>query len=524
MDAGWETFFESVPDAMVLIDEDGVIREINSSAEEMFGYGTDELVGEKVERLVPESQREEHVGLRDEYIEEPQTRPMGTGLSIFGVTKHGDEIPIDIALSPVETDDDFRVMAAIRDRSRIKRLEDEVRKNERSLRSLHAYASDFDLSLDDKIHEVLRIGSERLGMSEAYLTSVEIEGRTVGKSSSDGDHDALLCEGLRDGVEVVAHEGDSDEIYEGRRLPLSGTYCKRLLETDDDFLGVEDIPEEWGEDSMAYSKLGLRSYIGTEVKVRDRLYGTLCFGDPEPGDEINDSERSFVRLLSRWLGYEIERNEREKQIKIFDRVLRHNLRNKMNVILGYADVIEQKAPEEVEDEVHEIIRTGESILSTSEKARELSETILGEESATQTVDVSGTVESAVEETDERYDAEIKTEIQPDVTAVADPDIDKAVSEVIQNAVVHNDGDPEVEVRVDTYGETAEIEISDNGEGIPDDEVEVLTGEREIQSLYHGSGLGLWLVHWIVRKSRGEIEFNTDDGTTIRMRLEAKSET
>jgi PAS domain S-box-containing protein len=109
------SLFEAVPDALVIVDERGRIVQANARAESMFGYDREELVGEPIERLLPERFRNAHRGQRDRYTRRPHVRPMGLGLGLFGLTKDGREFPVEISLAPMLTREGPVVVSAIRD-------------------------------------------------------------------------------------------------------------------------------------------------------------------------------------------------------------------------------------------------------------------------------------------------------------------------------------------------------------------------------------------------------------------------
>ncbi len=121
-------FFEAVPDAMVAVNPDGEIVQVNSQTERLFGYTQGELIGQKVEMLVPTSQRAGHHHHRARFHEQPQTRRMGAALDLRGRRKDGSEFPVEISLSPVKTETGMVVLSAIRDISDRKRIEEELRR------------------------------------------------------------------------------------------------------------------------------------------------------------------------------------------------------------------------------------------------------------------------------------------------------------------------------------------------------------------------------------------------------------
>lgn len=123
MKSQFETFLETVPDAMVVVDHHGRIVMLNSRTERLFGYLRDQLLGVQVEVLVPERYRGSHSEHRAGYSAAPTVRPMGTAQELYGSRKDGSEFPVEISLSPVETEHGLLVASAIRDITDRKRAE-----------------------------------------------------------------------------------------------------------------------------------------------------------------------------------------------------------------------------------------------------------------------------------------------------------------------------------------------------------------------------------------------------------------
>ncbi|MGA7792943.1 MAG: diguanylate cyclase [Candidatus Acidiferrales bacterium] len=124
----FEKLFTSLPDAIVVVDSAGRILEANPQTESLFGYACSELLGNRVEILIPERFRPAHATHRDNYSNQPRLRPMGAGHELYGRRKDGSEFPVDIMLSPLEAEGGRLVLGVIRDISEQKKLEGELRR------------------------------------------------------------------------------------------------------------------------------------------------------------------------------------------------------------------------------------------------------------------------------------------------------------------------------------------------------------------------------------------------------------
>jgi PAS domain S-box-containing protein len=127
----FRSLLESAPDAMVIVDSDGIITLVNSQTEKLFGYEREELLGQPVERLVPASLKERHQHHRVLFSKNPHVRPMGTGMELFAVRRDGSEFPVEISLSPIDTGREVLMSAAIRDITERKQAERLLQDKER---------------------------------------------------------------------------------------------------------------------------------------------------------------------------------------------------------------------------------------------------------------------------------------------------------------------------------------------------------------------------------------------------------
>nr|WP_305908184.1 PAS domain S-box protein [Methylomarinum sp. Ch1-1]MDP4520996.1 PAS domain S-box protein [Methylomarinum sp. Ch1-1] len=129
---------ESTPDPIVIVDQQGVIVRVNQRTEALFEYTRDELIGNRVECLIPERFRAMHIGHRQQYMQQPVSRPMGSrkGQSLVALSKSGREFPIEVSLSPIDAEDGLLVASSIRDISERKAAEEEQARNELQFRTL----------------------------------------------------------------------------------------------------------------------------------------------------------------------------------------------------------------------------------------------------------------------------------------------------------------------------------------------------------------------------------------------------
>ncbi|QDU99194.1 PAS domain-containing sensor histidine kinase [Lignipirellula cremea] len=152
----FQAAYEAVPDALLVVDEDGRITLVNTHLERMFGYPRSELLGQMIEIFVPERFRPNHPDARNAFFREPHVRPMGAGLELYGRHRDGHDIPVEISLSPLGTPSGLMVVATIRDLSKQRRIEAQIRRFEARYRTLveGLPAVTFMAALDEGLNEL----------------------------------------------------------------------------------------------------------------------------------------------------------------------------------------------------------------------------------------------------------------------------------------------------------------------------------------------------------------------------------
>ena len=213
---------------------------------------------------------------------------------------------------------------------------------------------------------------------------------------------------------------------------------------------------------------------------------------------------------------EVTENYRyQRRLQVMNRVLRHDLRNDMNVVLGHADfLLDSDGSREYHAQV--IKRKAKALVELGEKVRRIDQELTSKPVRTRT-NLSVIVTEEVTEICETYPhATVRTQIENDCVVLGDSSIGVAVRNLLENAIEHNTAErPIVTVTLQQEVGSVRLSIEDNGPGIPQGEQRVVESGTETP-LEHISGLGLWLVVWIIENVEAEISFGvgSDGGTTI----------
>jgi signal transduction histidine kinase len=241
------------------------------------------------------------------------------------------------------------------------------------------------------------------------------------------------------------------------------------------------------------------------------------------GEEWEQISEGFNELADGLATREAAIREREQRLSVLNRVLRHNLRNDMNVIVGYAQLIDEQVTDDTLSRASEtILSKGQHLVDLSEKARWV-DTSLDDQLSRQPLDAVTLAEDAVDTVSEEHPAaDIRLSTPRGATLLAVPGVRAALVNVVENACVHDDSsEPTVKVTVTVDDDTVRVAVADTGPGIPAHEREVLRADSET-ALDHGSGLGMWVVNWLVQQSDGELTFdeNSPRGSIVTLAFEA----
>jgi signal transduction histidine kinase len=228
---------------------------------------------------------------------------------------------------------------------------------------------------------------------------------------------------------------------------------------------------------------------------------------------------------SRQRAAQLEADRLSRRLTVLNRALRHDIRNNANVIRGNAELLADGRGEGIE-RACTIREQAADLVELGERARKIERVLYDDDVDVEVVDVVSVVEACCERCRRDHPAaEIDLSLPERRPIVAHPLVESALRNVIENAIVHNDErTPRVEITSDTVchdgTEAVELRIADNGPGIPEDERVALERGYET-NLEHTTGLGLWLVNWIVAGSGGDVRFEANEpgGSVVRLRFE-----
>jgi PAS domain S-box-containing protein len=322
---------------------------------------------------------------------------------------------------------------------------------------------------------------------------------------------------------IVSTDPPDGQFPPGLELDLETTYCRRTIDGADP-IALTDAPNQGWDDDPAFETHGLHTYHGTTVEHEGDPYGTVCFVSEDPkAEQFRDEQTMFAELITHLLQRELAYDHYKTQFvrqsnlaKVLNRVLRHNLKNDLSVVRGrvgeLTDDLQNARPAEV------AIQKVDDLLALSDKARQL-EGIIASDAEDRTVELRALLQELVPELQSDFPtATFTLECPPSIGVEVYPSFERAIEELLENAAKHGGEAPTVDVTVENVPNAVDIRIADDGPGLSTQETAVLEEGVET-ALRHGSGLGLWLVHWVVTSHEGTVEPSvTDEGTTMTVRI------
>jgi signal transduction histidine kinase len=282
---------------------------------------------------------------------------------------------------------------------------------------------------------------------------------------------------------------------------------------------------QYGLDDFDETAIAKALRTHEHVVYRDTLCRNPYYLPPERYADVADAGLNATLMLEQTHGLARSRRaveRHEQRLAVVNRILRHDIRNDLNVVLGTLSQVRER--NELDDagqaQLDRVKRVATRLVDRAQKARYVQQT-LGDESVSR-FDLDALVaDAAATVRGRRPDATIAVEGATDATVLADGHLKTAVVELLTNAVVHGtDEPPSVTVRLSRDGATAVVDVANSGPPVPVADRRAL--EQGIETpLEHAGGLGLWLVKWIADNSRGSLRFPETDPGTCRITLDLR---
>ena len=488
----YKQILETAPDAMVIVERDETIAFVNRQTEKMFGYSRDELIGKPLDVVIPTRFRGTHKGHVERYFAKPGTRPMGSGIGLFGRRADGIEIAIEVSLSPVQTDEGMFVSAAIRDITERRRIEATAKLNADRLESAVETIQDAFALFDSE---------ERLVLSNSVYR------RVVGESASG----PILGRSY-------------DDLFE--------SWEKEMVLADDE---RESFRAERRKDK-ATSKSGFDVRVRDGRSFRVTTHRTLEGGIVQTIWDLTDDVKLAEELREARTAAEAGSAAKSE----FLSSMSHELRTPLNAILGFAQLLHRDKKEPLSDRHREraaqILKGGEHLLRLIDDILDLSRieaggVVLSPETV-KLSDVLETIRTTLEPIATRDGVTITLDELPanvDAVTVDRTRFAQILMNLGSNAIKYNRPRGKVTFSVaktDSY--TARITVTDTGIGIAADKQLKLFQpfQRAGQETgpIQGTGIGLVITKRLAELMNGRVGFHSEPDVGSKFWVEVPTPT
>ncbi|MBI2820634.1 MAG: PAS domain S-box protein, partial [Acidobacteria bacterium] len=287
---------EAVPDALLLVNADGRIIDLNRCAEKLFGYSREELLGKIVEILLPERFRSAHACHRKQFFAEPQARPMGSDLQVCALKKDRSEFPVDINLSPIETGEGVLTASAIRDIREPKKLENllKTRMGQQAAVAELSQLALADTGLSELLNATVGRVSHVLGVEFCKVLELLPGGQALRLRAGVGWKEGCV------GHATVGAERDSQAGY---TLLSDGPVIVEDLRSETRFSGPALLHDH-----------GVVSGMSVVICGKERRFGVLG-AHTAKRRAFTEDDIQFLQIVANMLATAIERRQAEEALR-----------------------------------------------------------------------------------------------------------------------------------------------------------------------------------------------------------------
>jgi PAS domain S-box-containing protein len=473
---------EAAPTAMIVVDRHGTITYANALTGPLFGYTPDEIVGESIERLVPVRFRDQHPEYRQGFSADATRRSMGAGRDLYALRKDGSEVPVEIGLSPFDTDGGAFTVAAVTDISERKRSEQALTEQARLL---------------------------------------------------DLTNDAIFVRDSSD--RIVYWNRGAEELYGWPQAEVLGKVTRDVLRTElpqplPEIMAIVNREGRWSGDVVHTRRDGLRLHVASRWALDRDLTGSHPRAILQINTDITTRKQMEAALVER--GSEAEHANRLKDE--FLAMVSHELRTPLNAVLGWADILRRGALDDTQHAraltaIHtNAIRQVQLIDELLDVSRIISGKLRLERATIDVADVLRNAVDAVQPLADKKRIELAVDIEASLsTFYADSSrLQQIVVNLLSNAIKFTPVGGSVHLRVRRVDSLVEIVVTDTGQGIPADFLPSVfeafrQADESLTRRYGGLGLGLSIVKHLVEAHGGTVSAHSageGQGATFTVRL------
>ena len=322
------------------------------------------------------------------------------------------------------------------------------------------------------------------------------------------------------------HQDDNPLVYVNEAFEDSTGYDKsEVLGRNCRFLQGEETDPE----TVAQVREAVEKEESVTVEIRNYRKDGTMFWNKLSVTPVYDEENSLVRFLGTQIDItnrkqnEQKLTEQRDNLELLNQVLRHDIRNKLQIIQGRTGLVEGNVDKSEQEQINIIQENTKKAIELTNTARNLSETMLSSKADVEPVSLSQHIDTMINSVGSEFDDTIITieDPIPDSIVLGNALLEAVFWNLVQNAVVHNDKEmPEIQLSITVADETVTLAFADNGPGIPDNQKEEVFGKGDKGLDSPGTGIGLYLVRTLVDQYGGDVwvEDNEPDGSVFVVEL------